>query len=597
MSKWMERARAGDVNAMYQLGRCYYSGNDGVARDYGEALAWYGKAAAKGNSTALFILGHMHENGQGTPVNLLNALNYYKQAKDKGFDFQLLDDGNPIPRVEAAIAADPALRAGAATDGRRSKKARLEEETAEEPITRLDADRKALDAETALVQQREDAVKKRESEAKQKETTLKRRETLVQKREVAVEQREAEVQRRIDELEVVQRAKEAAAAAFTAAKRAAAATKQAEILGARRSEKYTAQLDVITASWAKTVVDLFHCQPCARPIAAGQSVLLDQCLHAICRSCVSHMVQADNKLICPVCQTVSTLTLTALSHHPLVEAELGSDVVQGCIMCQIAPEDERLPASTKCSSCTPEKLLCEAHAVHHRILMPAHAMVPLPHGGAAPRCVTHDQPMAAYCTTCHTLVCLACTLSTHPAATHAVKLLTDTAFVDSIRARLVEGVSAARTVAQSLIEHATDATVAVTELDERDAAIVAEVDRAINVLIGLLERRRAAMHERCAAQSRQERTALQAAREESEYRWRMLTSAADLTEQLATGTRLGPNATAVLMQLQSAAMARLGAVTGLRPAGVPAPSILRFLFDESVAAQLTHLGEIVQDAP
>ena len=175
--------------------------------------------------------------------------------------------------------------------------------------------------------------------------------------------------------------------------------------------------------------------------------------------------------------------------------------------------------------------------------------------------------------------------------------MTDTPFVESVRSRLVEGVSAARTVAQSLVEHAADAAVAATDLDERDAVIAAEVDRVINVLLGLLERRRAAMHERCAAQSHEERAALQTARAESEYRWRMLSSAADLAERLATGTRLGPNATAVLMQLQSAAMARLG-TTGeiIMPVGVPAPAILRFHMDNSVAEQLVVLGEIVQVA-
>ena len=447
------------------------------------------------------------------------------------------------------------------------------------------------------MRQREDAVTKRESEAKQKETALKRRETLVQKREVAVEQQEAELQRRIDDLEASQRAKEAAAAALTAAKRAVATAKQAEILGARRSEKhYAAQLDVITASWARTAVDLFHCQPCARPIVPGQSVLLDQCLHAICRACVPHMVQADNGVVCPVCQTVSTLTPASLPHHPLVEAALVNGDARGCIMCQSDPEEERLHATDECQSCSPPKALCAHHAGLHRARQPTHAIVALPHGGAAARCATHDKPVEAYCTTCDALVCLACFASTHPTATHAVKLLTDTGFVESVRARLVESVGIARSVAQFLIEHAADATVAVTELDERDALIAAEVDRAINVLIGLLERRRAAMHESCAAQSRRERAALEGAREESGYRWRMLSSAADLAEQMATGTRLGPNATAVLMQLQSAAMARLGTAGGLKPASVPAPSILRFHFDEELAEQLTHLGEIVQDA-
>ena len=83
MSKWMERARAGDVAAMALLADCYYSGRGGIGQDFGEALAWYGKAAAKGHVGALVGVGVMHEYGQGTRVNLLNALNYYQQAKDK----------------------------------------------------------------------------------------------------------------------------------------------------------------------------------------------------------------------------------------------------------------------------------------------------------------------------------------------------------------------------------------------------------------------------------------------------------------------------------------------------------------------------------
>ena len=83
MSKYMEQARAGDAEAMVQLSGCYYLGHGGVERDYGEALAWLGKAAAKGHSRALYCMGVMHEYGQGTRVNLLNALNYYQQAKDK----------------------------------------------------------------------------------------------------------------------------------------------------------------------------------------------------------------------------------------------------------------------------------------------------------------------------------------------------------------------------------------------------------------------------------------------------------------------------------------------------------------------------------
>ena len=51
---------------------------------------------------------------------------------------------------------------------------------------------------------------------------------------------------------------------------------------------------------------------------------------------------------------------------------------------------------------------------------------------------------------------------------------TDTPFVEAALARLVEGAEAVRAAADALIDHAADATVAVTEVDLRDATIQAE---------------------------------------------------------------------------------------------------------------------------
>ena len=74
------------------------------------------------------------------------------------------------------------------------------------------------------------------------------------------------------------------------------------------------------------------------------------------------------------------------------------------------------------------------------------------------------------------------------------------------------------------------------------------------------------------------------------------TSLEDLAEQLASGTHLGVNAAAVMVRLQAAATARLGAVLDLVPNGpLPAASTLRFQFDASVGEQLTALGEIAPD--
>ena len=616
--KYMEQARAGDVAAMYRLGACYYFGQGGVSQDYGEALAWYGKAAAKGDGSALYMLGLMHEVGAGTPKNVFNALSYYKQANEKGYG-----STDSIARVEADIAADPSLRAAAAAPPQprptsASGAARLEQERAR--VQQQDAANKRTEAELKQLQQTLDtepgrhqkkdaAQKQKDAELKQLQQTLdaerarqQQKDTELQQRELTVRQREQALDALKREQDAQQRAKDQAAAAFVKAQKDAAAAKQAEILEERRVEglAYVSAKDAVLAAWTPTKVKLADCPVHAQPLAPGQSVLLEKCLHTICRDCAPHMTQADAMVSCPVCKVDSPVKRDALAPHPFIEAELAAGEVHDCELCKTNPidEDGAAPATYKCTGCSPERLYCEAHALRHRTKAPAHALTPLPHGGASLRCPTHDKPIEAYCTLCRELVCLACSFSTHPAATHPAHLLTDAAFVEAVRTRLVEGVAVARTVAETLVDHAADATLAVTELDERDATIKSEIDRTINVLAGLLERRRAAAHDQRLARTRDEHSALQTTREESEYHWRIITSAADLAEQLATGTHLGVNATAVMVQLEAAATERLHAVLEVAPTrGVPPPAILRFHFDESLGEQLAHLRVVVQDAP
>ena len=107
----MMKAKAGDADSMNTLALNYYWGNGGVKKDYREALMWFDKAAAKGHREALFNLGGLYEHGYGTPINLPNALNCYKLAKDQGFDFAR-HDKDAIARVEVAIAAAGGVTAG-----------------------------------------------------------------------------------------------------------------------------------------------------------------------------------------------------------------------------------------------------------------------------------------------------------------------------------------------------------------------------------------------------------------------------------------------------------------------------------------------------
>ena len=493
------------------------------------------------------VVGGMYESGMGTPRNLTKALELYQQAVENGSrDRDTLD---AIERVKAAIADDPELGAAAAA--------------AAEAQAAPGAAPAAGTAGAAADGQR--PVKK----ARQDDRTLEQlRETVHYWWHVGT-----------------------------------GAKARQDILAVRRTETtgFAAHRDAISAALASTQVDLCYCQPCARRIEPGQSVLLAECVHGICRACVPHMLQPDGKsIVCPVCQVTSTVASDAPTPHPLVEAELGRGSAArtyDCATCAFLPEDDRVPATVECTTCDPHKHLCEGHGVHHRTKAPTHTILPLPRGGATQRCPTHDQPITAHCLDCDTLICLACCASTHPAATHTMGLLTDPAFVNAVRAEVEEVATDARTDMQALIDDAADTIVAVGELDERDAAIRAEVNRSIDVLIARLERRRAELHEHWLEHSRKERAYMQNTREESEHRWRILASGVDVADRLVSGAHLGPDATIVLVQLQIATLDRFRFAFGPEPEGVPAPSILRCEIDEALADQLGTIGEIVQAAP
>ena len=466
---------------------------------------------------------------------------------------------------------------------------------------------RALESERVRQHQENKAQQLREAELQQRQRALETERVRQQQKEAELQHqghalmREREMFESLKrEQEAQQRAKDHAAGAYTKAKKDAADAKQAEILEKRHAEgsAYVPTRKAVAAAWEPTKVGLSDCPVHAQPLTPGQSVLLEKCLHAICRDCTPHMIKPDSTVRCPVCQVDSPVKRNAPSPHPFIEAELVAEEARACVTCAPLPEEDRFLATLQCSSCEPVKHYCEGHASAHRKRMPMHAIEQLPHGGAALRCTTHDKLIEAYCTTCSELICMACTLSTHPSATHVARLLIDTAFVEGARDRLVAGVAAARAVAEALLDHATDATVTVSEVDKRDAEIQSEIDRAFNVLVSLLERRRESAHDQRLARTREERAWLQTAREESEHRWRIVVSAADLAEQLATGTHLGVNATAVMVQLEEAATARLNAVLEFKPGrSVPAPTILRFEFGEMLGKRLAEVGRIVQDAP
>jgi len=65
MAFWVPLAKAGDVNAAYNLAVIHDYG-DGVAKNQAEALKWYRIAAERGDRVSQSRLGTMYLNGEGT---------------------------------------------------------------------------------------------------------------------------------------------------------------------------------------------------------------------------------------------------------------------------------------------------------------------------------------------------------------------------------------------------------------------------------------------------------------------------------------------------------------------------------------------------
>ena len=97
-----------DAFSEYCVGIGYMSGFFGQ-KDYNQAMAWWSKAAAQGQSGAQVALGYTYEKGHGAPVDTARAMQLYRQAAarnngDALFNIgRLYHDGIGVP-VNAAEA-------------------------------------------------------------------------------------------------------------------------------------------------------------------------------------------------------------------------------------------------------------------------------------------------------------------------------------------------------------------------------------------------------------------------------------------------------------------------------------------------------------
>ena len=87
VAKLRGAAAAGDVDAMYALGRAYSMGGFygwGLEQNYTEAIRWYREAANRGHKVAANNLGVIYGRGLGVEIDYSQAMNWYRVAAMKG---------------------------------------------------------------------------------------------------------------------------------------------------------------------------------------------------------------------------------------------------------------------------------------------------------------------------------------------------------------------------------------------------------------------------------------------------------------------------------------------------------------------------------
>lgn len=78
------RVAKNDPESLYQLGRRYFSGQNGVQQDYEKSLEMLTKAADLGSVRAHLFLGMVYYNGRGTTKDLHKGMHHLKIAAMKG---------------------------------------------------------------------------------------------------------------------------------------------------------------------------------------------------------------------------------------------------------------------------------------------------------------------------------------------------------------------------------------------------------------------------------------------------------------------------------------------------------------------------------
>jgi hypothetical protein len=76
----LERARNGDTDAQFELGKNYETGRIGLTKDSSQAQYWYRKAAEQGDAYAEASLGILFNFGKGVERDYAQAYMWYERA-------------------------------------------------------------------------------------------------------------------------------------------------------------------------------------------------------------------------------------------------------------------------------------------------------------------------------------------------------------------------------------------------------------------------------------------------------------------------------------------------------------------------------------
>ena len=79
------KAERGDAESQNCMGRAFYFGNLGVAKDYGRAVKWFRKAAEQNDAAAQYSLGDCYGSGQGVARDEPEAVNWYRKAAEQNY--------------------------------------------------------------------------------------------------------------------------------------------------------------------------------------------------------------------------------------------------------------------------------------------------------------------------------------------------------------------------------------------------------------------------------------------------------------------------------------------------------------------------------